>query len=562
MKLVLFVLLSLACLYGRDLPLYFEGNTHVSSKDLYEALGLETPAFYEFYKNDPSVDPKTIALLVQTTKNYYKTKGYFNASTTSTQSADAITISVVENEPIRIATLSVISKLDIAAQIPFEIGKIFDATQFTQSKKDIKLAYSNQSYCNVAIDAKAWIDIQTNLAYLHYEITPNNLCHIGTISITPAPHIDTDIIESLLFFKPKELFTTQSISQTYKNLYAYEGIAKALINTQIDSNNTVNIALSVSENEKPIRLETGLGANSDRGLAASLRLKHRNFLGNLKTLSFDGQLSSLKQSAKVTFDMPLVHQNALGAQLGVENESFDGFKERRIYPSFYLSQRALPHVFKESIITDIVETYESTDVARFSEGNILISSLKLEWNYDTRDNVLDPAKGYFLTASISGAFEGALSDASYYKTQITGGYILGFGDSKVAIKSGFSTLHVASGTIPASYRLYAGGMNSNRAYAYNQLGPSDASGNPLGFYSLFETTLEYRFPLYGDFAGVVFSDNTFIGEDTLALNESYHTLGLGVRYATPIGPLAIDFGFDIKEPSKNYGIHFRIGELF
>lgn len=548
--------------YAQNLSLFFQGNTHVQDKNLYEALSLEYPAFYEFWKKKPTIDAKTISLLVKTTKNYYKTKGYFNAKVDYREDNNSITITIDEQEPVIISHLTVISKLDIKSKLPFKVGDVFDAEKFTKSKKDIKLLYTNQSYCNVLVDAKAWVDIQTNLAYINYDITPNNLCHIGTITINPSEHIDSAIIRSLLFFKEKQLFTTQDISDTYSNLYGYEGISKVLINTQIDNNSRVNIGVAISENKKPIRLEGGLGASSDEGLMASLKLKHRNFLTNLKSVSFETRLTSIKQTAKINFDMPLKHQNTAGAELGLENESFSGFKERRLFSTLYFKQRKMPQVFKESLLIDNSLTYDSDDTILFPEGNILITSAKLEWSYDTRDKILDPTKGYFLRSELMGSVQSALSDASYYKLKLEGGYIFPLQNSIFAIKSSFGTLQVFNGDIPASYMFYAGGMNSNRAYTYNQLGPSDDENNPLGFDSIFETTLEYRFPLYGEFGGVLFSDNTFIGDSMFPSSNGYHTLGFGLRYKTPLGPLAVDIGFDVSNPSANYGLHFRIGELF
>jgi len=105
-------------------------------------------------------------------------------------------------------------------------------------------------------------------------------------------------------------------------------------------------------------------------------------------------------------------------------------------------------------------------------------------------------------------------------------------------------------------------MNSNRAYAYRTLGPTNSDGDPIGFQSLFEGSAEYRFPIYGPLRGVVFNDTTLIGQDYLPdQNRPYVAAGTGLRYATPIGPFAIDIGCDVKDPSQ-YAVHFHIGELF
>lgn len=561
LKLIFFLFFT-SLLYADMTPLFFQGNQTINERELYESLSLEKPYFYEFWKDAPAIEAKTITLLVQTIKNYYKTKGFFNASVTYTQNAKAIYIEIHEDVPIRIADLTTISKLNVKSKIPFKVGDIFDATQFTQSKKDIKLIYANDSYCNAELDAKAWIDIEKNNAYLTYEVIANNPCHIGHVKINSPQSIDSEIIQSLLYFKENEPFSTKNVASSYVNLYGYEGISKVIINTTIENNNSVAITVNISENEKPIRFEGGLGFSSEEGAMVSVGLKHRNIFGNLKTASLETRLTQIKQTVKTNFNMPLDYGSSTGVEFGFENEDFIGFKESRVFASIYLMQRILPHNFKESLVIDNSKTYESSDNILFPEGTLLIVSPKLEWGYDTRDKILDPKKGYFLHSEIMGSLLSQISDATYYKLKLTGGYILPVQNSTLAMRVNFGTLSLIDGDIPASYHFYAGGMNSNRAYSYNTLGPTNAAGDPVGFNSIFETTLEYRFPIYGPFRGVVFNDNTFIGDNDVPNGNGYYSAGLGLRYVTPIGPLAIDIGFDILHPSTNYALHFRIGELF
>jgi len=80
---------------------------------------------------------------------------------------------------------------------------------------------------------------------------------------------------------------------------------------------------------------------------------------------------------------------------------------------------------------------------------------------------------------------------------------------------------------------------------------------------VFETTIEYRYPIYNNFKGVIFNDNTFIADSPVNnYNGGYYSLGVGIRYETPIGPLAFDIGFDVNDPQENYAFQFRIGEVF
>ncbi|OIP55996.1 MAG: hypothetical protein AUK54_02960 [Helicobacteraceae bacterium CG2_30_36_10] len=557
-KLLLF-LLFFSLLHGDSVFIKFQGNKSITERELYDIAGLHKPYFYEFYKKEPSVNAKSLTLITQTVKNFYRSRGYFHAVVTHSLKEGYAQVVVQENAPVLVSDISTLSPKEISLAIPFKNGAVFDAQKFEESKKDIKLLYADAGYCKATLYAKAWVDIDANLAYLTYQVEQGALCYFTKLSISPSETIDADIIESLLYIEEGEPFSTKSIRQSYESLYAQEGISKALINT--DSHG--NVTVSITENEKPIRFQAGLGVSSDEGLMALLGIKHRNLFTNLKTLGLSTRVTEIKQTIQTNFDMPLANRNSTGAEVGYSNELFLGFKEEKVFGSIFLKQRNTPYQFQESLVFDHSLTYDSQDEVLFEPGALFILSPKLEWNYDTRDNLLNPTNGHFIRTEAMGSLQSEISDATYYKYKLSVAYIMPFLPSTVALKASLGSLHLFNGGLPPSYLFYAGGMNSNRAYGYRKLGPTNENGDPIGFNSLLETTAEYRFAIYGKLRGVLFSDNTFIGKGEVPnYDKGYYSAGVGLRYITPIGPIAVDFGFDINDPTQRYAFHFHIGELF
>lgn len=553
----------MSILQADPLPVYFQGNEQLNERKLYEAIDLYKPYMYEFWKDEPVVNPQTVMLLTDTIKNFYRSKGFFHTVVTSTQNSESILIIIRENTPVRVADITTISTLDIKAKIPFEKGDIFDADVFDESKKEITLFYAEQGYCNTELEAKAWVDIEMDTAYLMYEVLPNAVCTFGQIEVIPSENIDQAIIRSQLYITEGEPFSPEQIRKSYKSLYANEGISKAIIDTSIHDKDKASVRVSIDETDRPVRFQAGLGASSDEGLMASVGVKHRNFFGDLKTLSLNTRFTEIKKTIKTNFDMPLANRATTGAELGFENERFLGFREERLFGSVYLKQREIPHLFQESLLFDRTLTYDSEDHNLFPEGSLFVVSPKLEWDYDTRDNILDPTRGHFIRLETQGSLQSKLSDATYHKYRLSGGLILPVSSSIIALKADYGSLRLHDGDIPASYRFYAGGMHSNRAYSYRSLGPANAQGDPTGSNAILETTAEYRFAIYGNFRGVLFNDNTFIGRsDVPDYTQGYYSAGAGLRYLTPIGPIAIDLGFDIENPREQFAVHFHIGELF
>jgi len=132
---------------------------------------------------------------------------------------------------------------------------------------------------------------------------------------------------------------------------------------------------------------------------------------------------------------------------------------------------------------------------------------------------------------------------------------------------------------------YSGGPSSNRGYPYQRIGPqgpigflipdsaacdpgaeppdpdcqpcennpySDECLRPLGGMSLWEASIEVRRQLQGPWGVVVFADASDVGAGVAEFNfaELHLSLGAGLRYASPIGPVRVDWGWRVPGLQK------------
>jgi outer membrane protein insertion porin family/translocation and assembly module TamA len=157
---------------------------------------------------------------------------------------------------------------------------------------------------------------------------------------------------------------------------------------------------------------------------------------------------------------------------------------------------------------------------------------------------------------------------------------------------------------------FSGGPTSNRGYPLRGIGPHGAvpffnpdltaralanacapdspsydpirCAVPLGGLTLWEASIELRFPVVGPLSGAVFCDASDVSPDRgdVRLDHPHLSCGLGLRYETPIGPVRVDAGYRIPgaqvlrgadaraegEPGTLFGapiaLAFGIGEAF
>jgi translocation and assembly module TamA len=139
------------------------------------------------------------------------------------------------------------------------------------------------------------------------------------------------------------------------------------------------------------------------------------------------------------------------------------------------------------------------------------------------------------------------------------GYRLGLG-------AGFRGQQIPGFTREFTERFRAGGANSVRGFATDELGPiSPQTQEPIGGEAVLVINEELRFSGPRSIGGAVFYDagNVFprIKDFSLSLR---HSVGFGLRYGSPIGLIRVDLAFPLnKRPEdSSYQLWFGLGHVF
>lgn len=190
--------------------------------------------------------------------------------------------------------------------------------------------------------------------------------------------------------------------------------------------------------------------------------------------------------------------------------------------------------------------------------------------WDQSDNLLDPTRGFRLTARLSPELTlRSGSYLNYVRAQFEGTGYLPFGDFVLAGRLHLGSIIGANrGRIAPNRRFYAGGGGSVRGFNFQGVGPRDADGAPTGGNSLTEAAVEgrYRFQAFGNDLGVVaFLDAGNVEQGTTpGFNNLRFGAGVGVRYFTSFGPVRIDVAMPInrQEFDPKVAFYVSIGQAF
>ncbi len=172
-----------------------------------------------------------------------------------------------------------------------------------------------------------------------------------------------------------------------------------------------------------------------------------------------------------------------------------------------------------------------------------------------------PVIGRGFYAELTGSHQALGSDANYLRLDVQDEktfnlrpkwHFIARGELGLSLIGDFSEL-------PASERFFAGGDNSVRGFALNELSPVDANGDKTGGRYLIVASAEIERELPKQFAVAAFVD---AGNAMNSLGDPLeYSVGVGVRYRISV----LSVGFDVAQPlSENRGprLHLNITPIF
>ncbi|MBI4907949.1 MAG: outer membrane protein assembly factor BamA [Acidobacteria bacterium] len=542
---------------------------------------------------------------------YYQEQGYLDATVRdprleldAAQATGRVVYPVTEGPLYKIGTVTfdgntLFTREELDEEVPLPKGDSYQPVLRENSFERLRNLYWDKGYNDVETQMMLRRSPQAGQVDLVFKIVENKKSVVAGISVEGNSKTSEKLIRSQLELKEGDVLDMRKLGNSRRNLYlmgAYASvdITREEVEQQADQSADHRVQLRVKVRElQPFQLKYGAFYDTERGPGGIADISNRNTLGSARVLGLRTRYDSQLREGRVYFTQPKLLRFPLQTTLSPYiiqernpvTEDSDAFYVDRL--GFSVNQQATfgkIYVLNYGYKIERTHTYDPpSEVPPDFPYDIFlrIATLNSTFTRDSRDDILDAARGSFASQAFQFSPEALGSQVRFVK--YFGQYFRYFPLQKPRIelftnrvlrpRLVFATgvrVGLARGLggqeIPPSERFYAGGSNSIRGFAQNTVGPQGAGGAGLGGQGLLVLNNEIRTPLYKIIDGVAFVDmgNVYGHVSDFSISDIRKAGGLGLRVRTPWFLLRADYGvkFD-RRAGESFGrFFFSIGQAF
>jgi outer membrane protein insertion porin family len=587
----------------------FVGNHAYSSRRLSDVINTKRSSWLSFVLRDDVYDEDKLRADQELLRRFYYNHGYADFQVVSAvgELDDAtnkytVTITVQEGDRYTFGDVSVESTIPevdskaLESAVETHKGDVYNAKDVEDSIVALTEKVAGSGYAFAQVTPRGDRNFENHTISVVYTIDQGTKAYVERIEIRGNDRTRDYVIRREFDVSEGDAFNQVLIQRAKKRLENLDYFQSVDISTVPGSapDQVVLVVTVVEKSTGEFSVGAGYSTGGDTpGPSIEGSITERNFLGRGQYIKLSAGGGKNSRDFALSFTEPYF----LGRRIAA---GFDIYKSTRDYDHYNTDTTGATVRFglpiTDSISTQLAynisqEKYEFNNcddnndgiegdcnlsqaiIDAINEGSWLKSSVSLGLTYNTIDDMKNPHEGLYITGTTE--FAGLGGDAKWVK--VTGrasvyqtlseqldlvglvsggaGYIAGYGDNGLRIFDQFQS----------NDRMI-------RGFEYGGIGPVDpATGDHLGGTTYFNASAEAQFPLpvvpesFG-LRGAVFADAatlygtkiTSVAQESTAM-KLRASVGIGLMWASPFGPIRIDYAIPVKKESTDNVQEFNFG---
>ena len=575
------------------------GNQSISEDTLKDQFNLDVGGWLSWYTKSDRYSRTKLNADLETLRSYYLSRGFLEFRIDSTQVAISpdkqeisIVINVTEGERFVVSGVKLegnyLGKEDeFKALVKIGLGQPYNAETVSETTKAFTDYFGKFGFAFARIDARPEIDRVNNRVSFVLQADPSRRAYVRRINVAGNNRTRDEVIRREFRQLEAAWYDGDKIKLSRDRVDRLGFFTEVNIETQEVPATTDQVDLTISVIEKPTGSVTlGAGFSSTEKVALSFGIRQENAFGSGNYLATEVNTSRYNKTIVISTTDPyftpegisrtidvfsrtsrpylgdlnaysLVNTGA-GMRFGVPFSEIDtvyfgmNYEQTAIHPGTNLPNAYVAYMQQFG--------YTSTSIP-FTVG----------WARDGRDSALVPTRGILQRFNSDMS---TMGDARYLRsnyqiqqyTPLTKKYTLAL-NADLGWGQG-----IGGRPYPLFKNYFVGGLGSVRGFQQSTLGPTDSSNSLfLGGSKKIVMNAELLAPFPG--AGndrtlrlFVFTDagRAFGENEKITLSELRASVGVGLSWISPMGPLRFSYGIPVKHQvtDKMQKLQFQIGTSF
>ncbi|EII2984376.1 TPA: outer membrane protein assembly factor [Vibrio parahaemolyticus] len=521
-------------------------------------------------EKDYSTSLRFQARLDQSITEALNALGYYHAkiSYSISEGNDELIVNIHKGLPVKIKVMDVVisgeAKEDeefanLIAKSPLKVGRILNQGEYDSLKSGIRNLALQRGYFNGDFKLnKLEVIPELNEANVRLHYDSGIRYHFGPVEITGS-QIWENRVESMRPFEIGEPYLVSDVGEYNQNLSNTDWFSSVFVEpdlSKLEDGRELPIKVSLAPAAKN-QIETGIGYSTDTGVRGTLKWKKPWVSARGHSFNTALSLSKPEQTITAGYKIPLddVLREYYQLQFGLkhlDNRDTESLESNLAVERHWLTDggwhktvyvRHLYENFSQGLQDDGVQFV--LPGATFSRTRVRGGSM--------------PMWGDKQSVTVEYGDPALLSETRVLRLLGRSSWIRGIGENHRGLfrLEGGANITEEFEKLSPSLRFFAGGDNNIRGYGYESISPVDESGALTGAKFILSSTLEYQYRVYGNWWAATFYD---IGDAFNDTPEWKSGAGVGIRWASPVGPVSFDFAWGLDEkPNNEFRIHFSLG---
>lgn len=586
-------------LYVTDIII--QGAKQLSPSELKSELALSERGFLSWITGTGVLREEILDRDAAALEAYYGNRGFLNAKVgqpevSYTENGIAVTFQVDEGDRYKVSEVSftgeMIDSLDALEKVVTldDLARDKDYLDRSVMRSDLqKLTehYSNFGYAFAEADVHMARNEEDKTVGVTYAMSKGNKVTINRVLIEGNAKTRDNVIRREMRLADGDLFSGEQLRRSNARLVKLDYFETVEITPEpAGSPGALNLRVKIKE--KPTgQFSAGVGYSSYSQVFFSGQILERNLFGLGYQLGFKGTISARDSDYTLTFWNPSYDDTKLGVGASLYNTESEysdydkqAFGGRLLfgYPLGEYTNLSWNYRLERYTIDNVDD--DADKVIKDIEGENWASALYASIKRDTTDRRINPSRGMTHLFSVEYAGGPLGGDDAFIK------YIADANHYFPLFWSTIAHLHAQAGyimenggeRIPPFERFYLGGMNSVRGYKARTISPvydqAEGSagydeGDEKGGDRSFFFNAEYLIPLHKEMGimGLVFFDAGKAWDDDENIDfDLYKSVGAGVRWYSPLGPLRLEYGYPLDkvkvDDDRKGRFEFSVGQFF